>query len=60
MTDDFETIVDIKKAIFRVVANGLRFVSYLKIVYHLKNINYFDFLYMLLSYEERYIISVRS
>ena len=42
MPEDFEPIViDIKKVIYRAVANGLRFVNYLKMDHYLNNINYF-------------------
>ena len=50
MPNDFEPLVaDIKKSIYRAVANGLRIVNYLKFDHHLKNINYFKLLYMILS-----------
>ena len=60
MPEDFEPIkINIKKVVYRAIANGLRFVNYLKMDHYLNNINYFDLLYLLLCYEAGEIIQAR-
>ena len=60
ISENFEPLnTDIKKVAYRAAANGLRFVEYLKMDHWLNNLNYYDFLYMLLCYEAASIIEPR-